>query len=62
MTEQMTTMTDQLSVTATPPVDDSGHREHRGAAIAAGDLDDRAWVPPDPSWLNDQSAASCVDA
>jgi len=38
MTEQMTTMTDQLSVKVSPAVDDSGHREHRGAAIAAGVL------------------------
>ena len=30
MTEQMTTMTDQLSVKVSPSVDDSGHREHRG--------------------------------
>ena len=38
MTDQMTTMTDQLSVRVSPAVDDSGHREHRGAAIAAGVL------------------------
>ncbi len=38
MTEQMTAMTDQLSVKVSPAVDDSRHREHRGAAIAAGVL------------------------
>lgn len=38
MTEQLTTATDQLSVKVSPSVRDSGHREHRGAAIAAGVL------------------------
>jgi len=38
MTEQMTTMTDRLSVKVSPTISASGHREHRGAAIAAGVL------------------------
>jgi len=38
MTEQMTTMTDRLSVKVSPTVSAPGHREHRGAAIAVGVL------------------------
>jgi len=38
MTEQMTTMTDRLSVRVSPTISVSGHREHRGAATAAGVL------------------------
>ena len=38
MTEQMTTMTDRLSVKVSPTISASGHREHRGAATAAGVL------------------------
>jgi hypothetical protein len=38
MTEQMTTMTDRLSVKASPTISPSRRREHRGAAIAAGVL------------------------
>jgi len=38
MTEQMTMMTDRLSVKVSPTVSAPGHREHRGAAIAAGVL------------------------